>query len=206
MYKQNIQNLTEQFYQAHINSPLEISYMVKLATHPNLKKFNDDKIKLKRFFVQLNLKLQCNIDYFIKEKQNIKQKKLNFAILRLEKNAFAQIEAHVSAKNINFDNVNQFVKVLKTCFGKVNLISMTKHKLYKLYQTNKDIGVFLNTFLQLFKKAKIDNFQALDILYKKVSDEFQDRLIIVRKVENFNNLILLFCNINANIKRINKQS
>ena len=66
--------------------------------------------------------------------------------------------------------------------------------------------VFLNTFLQLFKKAKIDDSQALDMLYKKLSDEFKDRLITVRITENLNNLILLPHNIDANIKKISKQS
>ena len=63
---------------------------------------------------------------------------------------------------------------MKTCFGKVNPVDMTKHKLYQLYQTNKDLDLFLNTFLWLSKKAKIDDSQALDILYKKLSDEFKD--------------------------------
>ena len=60
--------------------------------------------------------------------------------------------------------------------------------------------------MQLFKKAKIDDFQVLDLLYKKLSNEFKDRLVIVKKAENLNNLILLFCDIDANMKKINKQS
>lgn len=66
--------------------------------------------------------------------------------------------------------------------------------------------MFLNTFLLLSKKAKINNFQVLDILYKKLSNEFKDWLVIIRKVKNFNNLILLFCNINISIKKTNKHS
>ena len=66
--------------------------------------------------------------------------------------------------------------------------------------------MFLNTFLQLFKKAKINDSQALDMLYKKLSNEFKDQLVTIRKVENFNNLILLLCDMNANMKKISKQS
>ena len=95
---------------------------------------------------------------------------------------------------------------MKTCFGKVNLVDMAKHKLYRLYQTNKDLEMFLNTFLQLSKKAKIDDSQALNMLYKKLSDEFKDWLVTVRKAKNFNNLILLFHNMDSNIKKISKQS
>ena len=80
-----------------------------------------------------------------------------------------------------------------------------KHKLYRLYQTNNDLEVFLNTFLRLSKKDKIDNSQALDMLYKKLGDEFKDRLVTVRKTENLNNLILLLCNMDANMKKISKQ-
>ena len=66
--------------------------------------------------------------------------------------------------------------------------------------------MFLNTFLQLSKNAKIDDSQALDMLYEKLSDEFKDRLVTVRKVENLNDLILLLRDMDANMKKISKQS
>ena len=119
---------------------------------------------------------------------------------------FAQIEPYVLAKNINFENINQFVEVLKTRFSKVNPVGMAKYKLYRLYQTNKELEVFLNTFLRLSKKAKIDDSQILDMLYEKSSNEFKDWLVTVRKVEKFNDLILLLCNIDANMKKISKKS
>ena len=65
--------------------------------------------------------------------------------------------------------------------------------------------MFLNTFLRLSKKAKIDNFQALDMLYEKLINEFKDRLVTVRKAENLNDLILLLHDMDANIKKISKQ-
>ena len=125
--------------------------------------------------------------------------------MRLEGNAFAQIEPYVLAEKIDFVNINQFIEVMKTRFGKVNLVGTAKHELYRLYQTNKDLEIFLNSFLWLSKKAKIDDFQALDMLYEKLSNEFKDRLVIVRKEENLNNLIPLLCNIDANMKKISKQ-
>ena len=159
--------MTEQLRQAYINDTLGISRVAKSATHPNPEKCNGDKTKLEAFFAQLNLKLQCNIDHFTRERQNTEQNKLSYAISYLEEDAFAQIKPYILAENINFKNINQFVEVLKTRFGKVNLVGMTKHELYQLYQTNKDLKVFLNTFLQLSKKAKIDDSQALDMLYEK---------------------------------------
>ena len=115
-----------------------------------------------------------------------------------------QIEAYVSAKNIDFDNINQFVEVFKTCFGKVNVVGIAKHELYRLYQTNKNLQLFLNTFLRLSKKAKIDDSQVLDMLYKKLSNKFKNRLVTVKKIENLNNLILLFRDIDINMKKISK--
>ena len=66
--------------------------------------------------------------------------------------------------------------------------------------------MFLNIFVRLFKKAKIDDSQALNMLYEKLSDEFKDRLVTIRKAKNFNDLILLLCNIDAIMKKISKQS
>ena len=68
IYEQNIQNLTEQLRQAHVNGPLGISRMAKSATHPDPEKFNSDKTKLEAFLAQLNLKLQRNIDHFTRER------------------------------------------------------------------------------------------------------------------------------------------
>lgn len=126
--------------------------------------------------------------------------------MRFEEDAFAQLEFYIVAKNIYFKNINLFVKLLKTYFDEVNLVSTAKYKLYRLYQTNKDLKMFLNTFLQLLKKAKIDNFQVLDMLYKKLCNEFKNRLVTVRKAKNFKDLILLLSNRDAHIKKISKQS
>ena len=42
------------------------------------------------------------------------------------------------------------------------------------------------------------------MLYKKLSNEFKDRLVSIKKAENLNNLILLLRDIDANIKKISK--
>lgn len=107
--------------------------MAKSPTHPNPEKFNGEKTKLETFFAQLNLKLQRNIDHFTRERQVTEQNKLSYTILRLKREAFAQINTYVLAKNINFKNINHFVEVLKTCFGKVDSVDTAKHKLYRFY-------------------------------------------------------------------------
>ena len=70
IYKRNIQNLTEQLRQVHVNGTLKIPCVAKSAIHPNPEKFNGDKTKLEAFLAQLNLKLQRNIDYFTRERQD----------------------------------------------------------------------------------------------------------------------------------------
>ena len=59
--------------------------------------------------------------------------------------------------------------------------------------------------MRLSKKVKINDSQVLDLLYEKLSDKFKNRLITIKKAENFNDLILLFRNIDANMKNISKQ-
>ena len=122
--------MTKQLRQAHVNGTLKILLVAKSATHFDPEKFNGDKTKLEAFLAQLNLKLQRNIDHFTRKRQNTEQNKLSYAILYLERDAFAQIKPYISAQNINFENINQFVEVLKTRFGKVNPVDMAKHKLY----------------------------------------------------------------------------
>ena len=107
--------------------------MAKSAIHPNYETFNNDKTKLEAFLAQLNLKLQYNIEHFIREKQRTDQNKLSYAISHLERDAFMQIEPYVSIKNIDFKNINQFVEVLKTHFSEVNSLSTAKYELYQLY-------------------------------------------------------------------------
>ena len=46
---------------------------------------------------------------------------------------FAQIETYVSVENIDFEKINQFIKILKTRFGKADLVGTAKHELYRLY-------------------------------------------------------------------------
>lgn len=155
IYKRNIQNLIVQLCQASVNSILGISHVAKSATHPNPEKFNGYNSKLDKFFAWLNLKPQHNIDYFTRECQDTESNKLCYTLLRFERDAFAQRKPYISAKNIDFENINPFVEVLKTYFGKIDLVGMVKHELYRLYQMNKNLEMFLNTFYDYSKRAKL---------------------------------------------------
>ena len=65
--------------------------------------------------------------------------------------------------------------------------------------------MFLNTFIVLAKKAKLEESQILDLLYEKLSDEFKNLLVTKKKQTNLGDLIKKLCSMDASIKIINQQ-
>lgn len=49
------------------------------------------------------------------------------------------------------------VILLEIWFGEMDFVGTDKHVIYKLYQANKNLKVFLNTFYVLAKKTRFDN-------------------------------------------------
>ena len=173
--------------------------------HPDSDKFNGDKTKLEAFVTQLRIKLQQNADYFIRSGQNTEQNQLSYAISRLEGDAFIQIEPYISWNGIDLSDIAALEKLLETRFGEINPVGTAKHELYRLYQANKDLEVFLNTFLMLAKKAKLEESQILDLLYKKLSDEFKNLLVTKKKQTNLADLIKKLRSMDVSMKIINQQ-
>ena len=173
--------------------------------HPDPDKFNGDKTKLEAFTTQLRIKLQQNADHFVHPGQNTEQNQLSYAISCLEGDAFLQIEPYVSWNGIDLPDVPALEDLLETHFGDVDPVSTAKHELYRLYQANKDLEVFLNTFFVLAKKAKLDDSQTLDLLYEKLSDEFKNLLVTKKKQTNLTDLIKKLHSIDASLKIINQR-
>ena len=173
--------------------------------HPNPDKFNGDKTKLEAFITQLRIKLQQNADYFMRPGQNTEQNQLLHAISCLEGDVFLQIKLYVSRTGINLPDIAGLEELLETRFGDVDPVSTAKHELYRLYQANKDLEVFLNTFLVLAKKAKLDNLQTLDLLYEKLNDEFKILLVTKKKQTNLADLITKLQSMDASMKVISQQ-
>ena len=173
--------------------------------HPNPDKFNGDKTKLEAFVTQLCIKLQQNADYFVRSKQNTEQNQLSYTIFHLEGNAFIQIKPYVSRNGIDLSDIAGLEELLETQFGEVDPVGTAKHKLYRLYQANKDLEVFLNTFVVLTKKAKLEEPQILDLLYEKPSDEFKNLLVTKKKQTNLADLIKKLRSMDASMKIINQQ-
>ena len=172
---------------------------------PDLEKFNGDKTKLEAFITQLRIKFQRNADHYICLGQNTKQNQLSYAISRLEGDAFTQVQPFVSRHGIDLQDVTALEDLLEAQFGEVDPVGTAKHEIYKLYQANKDLEVFLNTFLVLAKKAKLEEQQTLDLLYEKLSDEFKSLLVTKKKQTNLDNLIKKLRNMDANMKIISQR-
>ena len=204
-YKDQNAKLTRQFQLAQSsNSNLVAPVQARPSpNYPDLDKFNGDKTKLEAFITQLRIKLQWNADHFVRPGQNTKQNQLSYAISCLKGDAFIQIKPYVSRNGIDLSDIASLEELLETWFGEVNPVGTAKHKLYRLYQANKDLEVFLNTFLVLSKKAKLEEPQILDLLYKKLSDEFKNLLITKKKQSNLNDLIKKLCSMDASMKIIN---
>ena len=174
-------------------------------SHLDLDKFNGDKTKLEAFVTQLCIKLQQNADHLVRPGQNTEQNQLSYAISRLEGDTFLQVEPYVSRTGINLPDITTLEELLEIRFGDVDPVGTAKHKLYRLYQANKDLEVFLNTFLVLAKKAKLDDLQTLDLLYEKLSDEFKTLLVTKKKQINLADLIKKLRSIDASMKIISQQ-
>ena len=206
MSENRVRNLTDRLLSFSQNSSLSVPRTTKSPNHPDPEKFNGDKTKWEAFRAQTNLKLRCNQDHYVQEGQDTRQNELSYVISRLEGDAWAHVEPYVSTDRIDFEDVVQLMDFLEIRFGEVDPEGTAKHEIYRFYQTNKDLEVFLNTFLRLQKRAKINDSQALDMLREKLSDEFKDRMVTVPKTDNFNDFITSLRDIDANVKRISKQS
>ena len=211
VYKDQIAELTEQLQLAQLlNSNLVTTSVVPVQArpspnHPDPDKFNGDKTKLEAFVTQLCIKLQQNAHHFICPGQNTEQNQLSYAISCLEGDTFLQIKPYLSRTGIDISNIAGLEKLLETQFREVDPVGTAKHELYRLYQANKDLEVFLNTFLVLAKKAKLEESQVLDLLYKKLSDEFKSLLVTKKKQTNLTDLIKKLRSMDSSIKIINQQ-
>ena len=95
--------------------------------------------------------------------------------------------------------------LLEARFGEVDPVGTAKHEIYRLYQANKDLELFLNTFFVLAKKAKLDDNQTLDLLYEKLSDKFKSVFVTKKRQTNLRDLIRKLRSMDASMKVINQQ-
>lgn len=73
---------------------------------------------------------------------------------------------YVPPTKIDIPDVARRFQLLKMRFGDPDPVGTAKHELYRLFQTNKELDTFLNTFLVLTKKAKFDDSNSRPTLRK----------------------------------------
>lgn len=174
--------------------------------HPDPEPFDGDKTKLDPFFTNLHLKYHRNGDHFVQEGQSTEYNKVVYAVSLLRGDAFAQIEPFVIDGIITIRDVRHFMEILRVCFGEVDPVNTAKHEFYKLRQANKDLDVFLNTFLRLQNKAQIADEQALDHLYEKLSDEVKAQLVPFSRKKDLPALVQFLQEMDSNQKIFAKSS
>lgn len=60
----------------------------------------------------------------------------------------------ITATKIDIADASALVDLSQICFENIDSVGTAEHKLFCLYQTNKDLETFLNNFLPLVKKSK----------------------------------------------------
>lgn len=92
------------------------------------------------------------------------------------------------------------MKIFQTRFGDVNLVNTAKYDFYKLCQIIKDLEVFFNFFLFLQNKARIFIKQAIDPLYKKLSNEVKAHQVFFSKKTDLLALVTFLQEMDSNLK------
>lgn len=174
------------------------------VSHPDPDRFYGDRDKVDIFVTQLRIKLRVNSDHFIRQGTDTEQNKLFYTVSRLGGDAFTHIRSYLEYDQITLPNVARMIEILEARFGEVDPVGTAKDGIFRLYQTNKDLDTFLNTFLLLAKKAKLDDGRALDMLYEKLSNEFKLRLVTLPKQTTLDDLVKQLRDLDSRLKLYNK--
>ena len=209
VYQQQLLDTRKQLEQFRLvqpagSSPVPRTY--RSPKHPDPEPFDGDKTKLDPFFANLHLKFHSNEDHYVREGQSTEYNKVAYAVSLLRGDAFAQIEPFIIDGRVTIRDVRHFIEILRIRFGEVDPVNTAKHQFYKLRQANKDLEVFLNTFLRLQNKAQISDEQALDQLYEKLSDENKAQLVPFPRKRDLPSLVQFLQEMDSNQKIFAKSS
>jgi hypothetical protein len=108
---------------------------------PDPPKYGGDRAALRPFLTHLNLKLSGDHDLFPDE-----QKRLAYAIGRLEGKAFDQVMSFVTNDGITLENVKALADHLHASFGDPDRIGTAERKLDTLKQNNRDFATYYAEF------------------------------------------------------------
>ena len=132
----------------------------------------------------VNIKLTGNEEQFPSD-----QHRLAYVFHRLEGNALAQVQPHITATGITLANVPTLLNVLQTAFGDPDSQGTATRELRKLRQTNKEFSTYVADFIRLSAIVPWDERTKLDHLRAGISHELQQGLVFLKDATTTQNLI-----------------
>jgi Retrotransposon gag protein len=111
---------------------------------PDPPKYSGDRAGLRPFLTHLLLKLSRDHDLFPDE-----QKKMAYAIGRLEGSAFNHLLPYVQPTGVSLESVESLVEVLETAFGDPDRVGSAERALENLRQNNRDFATYYAEFSRL---------------------------------------------------------
>ena len=147
-------------------------------------KFSGKREDLEAFKNMVNIKLTGNAEQFPSD-----QYRLAHVYGRLEGNALAQVQLHITATGITLANVPALLNVLQTAFGDPDPQGTATRELRKLRQTNKKFSTYVADFIRLSAIVPWDERAKLDHLRVGLSHELQQGLVFLEDATTTQDLI-----------------
>ena len=122
----------------------------------------------------VNIKLTGNAEQFPSD-----QYRLTYIYGRLEGNAFAQVQPHITATGITLVNIPALLDILQTAFGDPDPQGTATRELRKLRQANKQFSIYVADFMRLLAIVLWDERAKLDHLRAGLSLELQQGLVFL---------------------------
>ena len=132
----------------------------------------------------VNIKLTGNAKQFPSD-----QNRLAYVYGRLEGNALAQVQSHITATGIMLDNVPALLEIPQTAFGNPDPQGTAIQELRKLRQTNKEFSTYIADLIRLSAIVPWDERAKLDHVRAGLSQELQQGLVFLEDATTVTGLI-----------------
>jgi hypothetical protein len=143
---------------------------------PDPPKYDGNREGLRSFLTHLNLKLSGDKDLFPDE-----QKRLAYAVGRLEGKAFNHMLPFVTNNGVTLENVKALSDHLHAAFGDPDRVGTAERKIDTIRQNNRDFAAYYADFSRVM--ADLENWSETTILWalkRGLSTELQQELLHYR--------------------------
>ena len=147
-------------------------------------KFSGKREDLEAFKNMVNVKLTGYA-----EQIPFDQHKLAYVCGRLEGNAQAQVQPHITEAGITLANVPALLNILQTAFRDPDPEGTATRELRKLCQHNKEFSTYVAEFMRLSAIVPWDERAKLDHLRARLSQELQHGLVFLEDATTVQELI-----------------